>query len=114
MNPRSEWRSRGFLRGCGLLIGELEAHRQPRKNSLHEHQKDGPDTAAIESERDILIGELAIEETVMAEEGAALQPTRKGIRAICEETGKTTITRGQHRAILRTGPNGEAASRQIP
>lgn len=101
------------MRLNGRLLVERDERRQTAISSLAEHHKDPADTAAGESERDILFAELGMEDNSIAEVEAALQRIRKGTYGICEVTGKP-ISADRLRAIPWTRYCREAAPRRGP
>lgn len=113
IDPRWKWHYRALMRLNGRLLGEREEHRSEMGEALAESHKDTGDTAADQSERNILFAELEMEDDAIAEVEAALQRIRDGKFGICEATG-AKISADRLRAIPWTRFCREAAPRGRP
>src|ERR1022692_3286497 len=61
IDPRWKWHNRELMRLKGLILGKLEERQRAMNASLAESHKDPADTAADETERDVLFAELGME-----------------------------------------------------
>lgn len=113
IEPRWRWHYRALMRLNGRLLDERDEHRKDMGSSLAQTHKDPSDTAADQSERNILFAELKMEEDAIAEVEAALQRIRDGKYGICECTGNR-ISADRLRAIPWTRFCREAAPRGRP
>jgi RNA polymerase-binding transcription factor DksA len=113
IDPRWKWHYQALMRLNGRLLQKRDEHQKLTNDSLTEHPKDPADRSAVDSEREILFAELAMEENSIAEVEAALQRIRSGLYGKCEVTGKT-ITADRLRAIPWTRYCREAAPRRVP
>jgi RNA polymerase-binding transcription factor DksA len=117
IDPRWKWHYRALMRLNGRLLQQRDEHQRLTDESLKECHKDPGDTSEVESEREILFAELALEEHSIAEVESALLRIRYGIRygnyGVCEVTGKA-ISADRLRAIPWTRYCKDAAPRRVP
>ena len=88
IDPRWKWHYRELMRLKDLISGKLEERQRAVNASLAESHKDPADTAADETERDVLFAELGMEKNSVSEIEAALHRIRNGSYGICEASGK--------------------------